>query len=68
MLGVAWDFLQSLIDNFIQLFEYIGVAAGLCYNMIASLPTWLSSFALATILISIIFMILGRESGGSKND
>lgn len=68
IIGVVWNFFEGLIQNFITLFEYIGVAAGLCYNMIASLPDWLSAFALATVLISIIFIILGRETGGNKND
>ena len=68
MLGTAWDFLTGLVDNFIQLFEYLGVAAGLAYNLVGSLPTWLSAFGLATILISVIFMILGRQTGGSKSE
>lgn len=68
MLTTVWDFFTGFIDNFIQLFKYLGVAAGLAYNLVGSLPTWLSAFGLATILISIIFIILGRETGGSKSD
>ncbi len=63
-----WDFFTGLIDNFLQFFEYIGVAGKLAFNMAGSLPTWLSAFALPTILISIIFMVLGRQTGGSKSD
>lgn len=68
MFSAVWDFFGGLIDNFIQFFEYIGTGAKLAYNLVNSLPTWLSAFGLATILISVIFMILGRETGGSKSD
>lgn len=63
-----WDFVTGLIENFIQFFEYLGTAASLAYNLVGSLPTWLSAFGLATILISVIFMVLGRDTGGNKSD
>lgn len=66
--GAVWDFVTGLIDNFIQFFEYIGTAAKLAYNLVGSLPTWLSAFGLATVLISVIFMVLGRQTGGQKSD
>lgn len=68
MLSAVWDFFSGLIDNFIQLFEYIGVAAKLAYNLVGSLPSWLSAFGLATVLISVIFIILGRQTGGQKSE
>lgn len=66
--GAVWNFFTGLIDNFVQFFEYIGVAVKLCYNLVASLPTWLSAFALPTVLICTIFIILGRQTGGAKSD
>lgn len=68
MLSAVWDFFSGLIDNFVQFFSYLEVAAKLAYNIVASLPPWLSAFALPTLLISIVFIILGRQTGGSKND
>ena len=68
MLGAVWDFFSGLIENFIQFFEYLGTAAALAYNLVASLPTWLSAFGLATVLISVIFIVLGRQTGGQKSD
>lgn len=68
MFGAVWDFVTGLIDNFIQFFEYIGTAAKLAYNLVGSLPTWLSAFGLATVLISVIFMVLGRQTGGKKSE
>ena len=68
MISGLWDFFGGLIQNFIQFFEYIGTAAKLAYNLVNSLPAWLSAFGLATVLISVIFMILGRSTGGQKSE
>lgn len=61
--GIIGDFFTSLF----QFVKYIGVGAGLAYNLVASLPTWLQAFGSATILISILYLILGRQTGGNKN-
>lgn len=68
MISGVWDFFGGLIQNFIQFFEYLGTAAKLAYNLVNSLPTWLSAFGLATVLISVIFMVLGRSTGGQKSE
>ncbi len=68
MFSAVWDFFGGLLDNFIQFFEYLGTAAKLAYNLVNSLPTWLSAFGLATVLISVIFMVLGRSTGGQKSE
>ena len=68
VIGTVWNFFTGLIENFIQFFEYIGTGAKLAYNLVASLPTWLSAFGLATVLISVIFIVLGRDTGGSKSE
>ena len=49
-----------------MLVEYIGLASTTAYNLVASLPTWLQAFATATILVSILYLILGRETGGNS--
>lgn len=63
VLGVLGDFFTSLF----QFVKYIGTGATLAYNLVASLPTWLQAFGSATILISVLYLILGRETGGNKN-
>lgn len=61
--GIVGDFFSSLF----QFVKYIGVGAGLAYNLVSSLPTWLQAFGTATVLISILYLILGRQTGGNKN-
>lgn len=62
----VWGFFESIVENLIMLFKYIGVVANLCYEMISSIPVWLQAFAVITIVVSILYIILGRNTGGSK--
>lgn len=62
------DFFTGFIENLVLLFKYIGIAANMAYDLIAGLPDWLQVFGTVTIVVSVIFMILGRETGGDKSD
>lgn len=68
MLQGVWDFFQGMISDAISFGKYLSVAAKLAYNLVASLPPWLSAFGAATVLISVLFLVLGRSTGGQKND
>ena len=68
LIDTVWGFLTGFIENLVLLFKYIGIAANLAYDLIAGLPDWLQVFGTVTILVSVIFMILGRETGGDKSD
>lgn len=61
-----WDLLVGIVENTIMLVEYIGIAAEVAYTAVASLPDWLKAFGTITIVVSILYMILGRTSGGTK--
>lgn len=58
------DFVMSLFENFILLFEYIGLVVEIAYNFIATMPSWLQAFGTITIVVSVIYIILGRQTGG----
>lgn len=68
MFETGFNFFKQLIVNLIMLFEYIGLASSTAYNLVVSLPVWLQAFGTATILISILYLILGRSTGGDKSD
>lgn len=59
-----WDFFTGLLENLLLMFGYIGQAAEMGYSLIATLPAWLQAFATCTILISVLYLIVGRETGG----
>lgn len=60
----VWDFFTSILTNTAKMLDYIKVVSDIAYGLIASLPSWLVSFATITIFISILYLILNRESGG----
>lgn len=61
-----WSFFLGLIDNLIMLVGYIGDALRLAYNMVDSLPAWLKVFALLTLSVTVLYLVLGRNTGGSQ--
>ena len=68
MLETVFNFFKQFIANITMLFQYIGLASTTSYNLVASLPTWLQAFGTATILISVLYLIVGRSTGGDKSD
>lgn len=62
---ITW--FHSFIDSATQLFKYISYASDTATNLLDSLPPWLKIFGTVTIFISVLYMILGRSSGGVKN-
>ena len=61
-----FDFFIGFIENTIMLVEYLGIVANICYSTIATMPVWLQAFATITVVVSVLYMILGRTGGGSK--
>ena len=68
MFETVFEFFKQFVSNIMLLFEYIGFASSTAYNLVASLPPWLQAFGTATILISVLYLILGRSTGGDKSD
>lgn len=68
LIDTVVDFFTGFIENLVLLFKYIGIAANMAYDLIAGLPDWLQVFGTVTIVVSVIFMILGRDTGGDKTD
>lgn len=61
-----WDMLVGFVQNLILLLQYLGVVANICYATVSTMPAWLQVFGTVTILVSVLYMILGRSGGGSK--
>lgn len=68
MVETAFNFLGNLVSNLGMLIQYIGIASTTANNLVVSLPTWLQTFGTVTILISVLYLILGRSTGGDKSD
>lgn len=61
-----WDFLTDFFERTLMLITYIRLAAQLFIDLIAGMPSWLQSFGFITLTVSIIYIILGRQTGGQK--
>ena len=62
----VFDWFTDFLENLMNLFEYLGQATELTGSLIASLPPWLQIFGTITITVSVIYIIIGRSSGGRK--
>lgn len=68
VINTIYDFFTSLIENIILLYKYIQIAFNICISFIDSMPTWLNAICFATVSISVLFLIIGRSTGGNKSD
>lgn len=62
----VFNWFTDFLENLLNLFEYLGQAVELTGSLISSLPSWLQVFGTITITVSVVFVILGRSTGGSK--
>lgn len=60
----AWEFFCSFIKNTIGLLRYLTVIQELSQQVIMSLPGWMQPFLVITLTVSILYIILGTNSGG----
>lgn len=60
------SFLVEMIEGLLRLIALIPTAVTSLTTGVGYLPSILATFAAATITISVIFVIVGRESGGQK--
>lgn len=61
-----WDFITDFFERTIMLLTYIRLAAQLALDLISAMPSWLQAFGAITLTVSIVYIILGRQTGGAK--
>lgn len=62
----VFGWFTDFLENTMVLFKYLGQVTELTGGLIASLPGWLQIFGTITITVSVVYIILGRSSGGKK--
>lgn len=58
------NFVSSVINGFITIFKTLPLVKTFGESAIAYLPDFLKAFAIITIVISIAYLIVGRQTGG----
>lgn len=66
LINILLSWFEQFVGNSIAAIKYLGIAVTTAFKAIISMPVWLQEFASACIAISIIYIILGRDSGGAK--
>lgn len=61
-----WDFFTGLIENFLLVFKYIAAVSNLSKELILFMPSWLQVFGMITLTVSVLYLLLGRSTGGQK--
>ena len=60
-----FSLISSIFKTIATAFEYLITIVQLVITTIATLPEWVKAFALITLSISIIYFIIGRQTGKS---
>lgn len=64
-IGMLIDFIVQIITGLIQLLKLIPSMVYMLTQSLGLLPTFLVGFATVSITVSVIFIIVGRQGGGS---
>ena len=63
-IGMIIDFVIQLVTGLVQLLLLIPKCVQMLTGSLLFLPPFLLTFATATITVSVIFIIVGRQGGG----
>lgn len=70
--AALWDiinsiirFITSVIDGIINIFRILPSIISVATNSLGYLPSMLAAFAAITIAVSVIYLIVGRNTGDS---
>ncbi len=63
MFNTLFSLIIGFVKSIINLFKYLTQALVISFDFISTFPDWLKSFAVITISISILYIILGRKGG-----
>lgn len=62
----AWEFLMSIINGLIVALKCVAEMRQVAIDTITNLPDWIQAFAIITITICGIYIVVGREAGKTK--
>lgn len=60
------DFVVSFVSGILRLLKLIPTAVSFLTDYVSALPPLLTTFAGVTVTVTVIFLIVGRDSGGGN--
>lgn len=64
LINSIWSFLTGIFEKIVDFLKIIPQAISYVTGLIDGIPTVYKIFGIAMILVLVIYIILGRESGG----
>lgn len=65
IIKALWEFLVDFFANLANLVTMLATVFANVTNVIAQMPTWLQTFATATLCVTVMYLLLGRDAGKS---
>lgn len=65
IIKMLFNIIMSIFSTLGMVLKYLVTIGDLALDSILTLPTWLQSFALITICISLAYFLIGRNPGKS---
>lgn len=65
-LKTIFEIISTILETIATAFRYLITIVDLVIDTIGTLPTWLVAFAMITLSISIVYFIIGRNTGKSE--
>ena len=62
---LLWDFIGNIISGITVAFDILGRIVTLAIEFILTTPSYIQAFMLVTITISVVYFVIGRETGKS---
>lgn len=61
-----WEFIQSIFAGITVAFDILGRIVTMAIEFLLTWPPYISAFATVTIIISVVYFVIGRETGKTK--
>lgn len=62
----AWNSLTTTVEWTIKALDYLIMIIGESHKLIGAIPNWVGGFMMITVIISVIYTILGWQAGRNE--
>lgn len=63
-LQTIFDFVVSLVTGLIEVVKFLPRVFSTLFSSIGQMPSFLTAFAVLTVTILILYIVVGRDNGG----